>query len=99
MIRGSRALVTWPKVLLLSPVPGLFLRKLLVTLNASARISILCVSSIAKVLDRDASNCHVFGPTTDPTPTLRSEPEAGFAKAAGLRYLSPPFSRYGSARI
>ena len=60
--------------------PGL---KLLVTLNASARISNLWPSRTLNVLDSAISKDHVPGPTRLFQPTLPYVPGAGLAKAAG----------------
>src|SRR5439155_27281907 len=51
--------------------PGI---KLLVTLNASARISILCASRTLNVLDKPISNDHLPGPTRLFQPTLPNVP-------------------------
>src|SRR5262250_2126358 len=55
--------ITWPKVLLRT-VTGSFIRKLLVTLKASARNSTLWLSRIFTVRESARSNCHAPGPTT-----------------------------------
>src|SRR5262245_25371472 len=108
MILGSRALLIWPKMLLLKTVvtpsvtpvahppthPG---RKLFVTLNASARKSSFCPSRTWKVLDRDRSNCQVPGPRTPPEPEFPNVPIAGRANAAGFKYLAGVLSPYGFA--
>jgi len=70
MIRGSRAAVIWPKVLLVEFESRVSMRKLLVRLNASARNSTRCVSLSLKFLDSATSNCHVAGPRMAPWPRL-----------------------------
>src|SRR5262245_45817738 len=57
MIRGSEAVVIWPKLLAAKFVTGMPLRRLFVILNASARNSILCVSRTWNTLERAVSNC------------------------------------------
>src|SRR6266705_1144032 len=93
MIRGSSAVLIWPKILLFSAVIGLPLRKLFVTLKASARTSTFCVSFTWKVLDKAASNFQVIGPATDALPTLPNVPGVGVLKAAGFKYFRLPLSR------
>src|SRR5687767_11716005 len=97
MILGSSADVTWPNVLLLRLVVGLFILNAFVTLKASARNSILCLSRSWNVLERAISNCQVPGPAMLPAPTFPSVPVAGNANADGFRYFFTDLSPYGSA--
>ena len=98
MIRGSFAEVTFPKRLLLKSVVGLFMLKLLVTLNASARNSSLFISRIWNVLERERSNCHEPGPFMLPMPTFPNVPNVGDANAVELRKFPEVPSPYGSPK-
>ena len=97
MIRGSFAEVTFPKRLLLKSVVGLFMLKLLVTLNASARNSSLFISRIWKALERERSNCHEPSPFMLPEPTFPNVPNPGDANAAELRKF--PGERFNAGLV
>src|SRR5262245_17759569 len=98
IILGSRAAVIWPKVLLVELESKVSIRKLLVTLNASARNSTRWVSLTLKLLDNAKSNCHVAGPRMAPRPRLPRVPGRGGANAFGLRKFLTDRSPYGLAR-
>src|SRR5262245_48632944 len=101
-ILGSSALRILPKLddlRYVSIAPG---RKLLVTLNASARNSILCVSRKRNTRARAISNCHDVGSESVARPRFPRVPKAGIANAAGFRYCvpgRPDLSRYTFGRI
>src|ERR1051326_3847267 len=97
MIRGSRAAVIWPKVLLVEFESKVSMRKLLVRLNASARNSTRWASFTLKFLDSARSNCHVAGPRMAPCPRLPRVPGRGGANAFGLRKFLTDRSPYGLA--
>src|SRR5215831_12015282 len=94
-MRGSRALVIWPKFRdsSASETPGppadrlggvTPARKLLVRLNASPRTCTLCRSVIRKFRVRARSNCQKLGPGTLLRFMVLKVPKAGSANAAGL---------------
>src|SRR6266478_2694072 len=97
-MRGSFAEVTFPKRLLLKSVVGLFMLKLLVTLNASARNSSLFISRIWNVLETERSNCHEPGPFMLPVPAFPNVPNPGDANAAELRKFPEVPSPHGSPK-
>src|SRR5208337_3756094 len=110
-IRGSSALVIWPKV----DVPNVVLtpdwpasklggempaRKLLVMLKASARISNRYPSRIENSLESDMSNWKKLGPGMLLRPNGLSVPGAGSANAFGLiQQVGPGFAHSGFASI
>jgi len=86
---GVASEVIKPKLLAAAVLtPGLPGRKLLVTLNASKRISILCRSWIWNCLEIAWSHSQNDGPNTTYSPRLPKVPNAGAAKAAGFSHCS-----------
>src|SRR5437660_1489985 len=61
-------------------------RYVFVTLNASARISIRCLSWSWKVLDSAISNAQAFGAVKALYAQVPSVPKVGCENAAGFRY-------------
>src|SRR5260370_41027379 len=95
MMRGSSALVIWPKLaepnVVTTPEPpaaklgsGRPARKLLVRLKASPLICSRCRSVIRKFRVRERSNCQKFGPGTLARFMVLKVPAAGRANAAAL---------------
>src|SRR5438552_18670522 len=109
-MRGSSALVIWPKLpepvnVELTPSKpvvspdGTPAWKLLVRLNASPRTSKVVFSRRAKFLDREVSSCQKSGEITLYLPMLPRVPSAGKANAAGLiQQVGPGLGQSGSGR-
>src|ERR1700674_3924031 len=97
MMRGSSAVVIWPKVPAFSAVLGLLKRAWFRTLNASQRTSILKRSWMEKVLHKAASIFQREGPTMVSRPMLPKVPADWRANAAVLNHaLMLGLARFGS---